>query len=384
MKSNKETKERGQSLVLVTLLIIVLIGILALAIDGGFAFAKRRSAQNAADAAALAGANELCKSGIAQEVREANALLRAQEYALKNDAAIEPDGTIASFNLITATTEITYPTFFAGLIGEPEMNIRASATAGCFPPGSGEGVLPVAWSCRPPIGGIGTDDCAIEYGSYGDPGPLYIIMDSESLDDDFLCQDPPNSGIPAGALDCDLDNNGLDELLAEGMRSWLDLNGGGGGSSELVDWVNDGFGSEIYIHNWYGGQAGVANDVFQAAHDRINDIVVIPVFDMFCEGVPEVDCPADYHTGTDNTVLSGGASETYFHVISFAGFVISCVDAPPHGPCPGHDLAVALNPSLNQNVKTIEGYFIGGYIPGMGGGPGSGADVATYVIYLIR
>jgi hypothetical protein len=376
--------ERGQSLVLVTLLLIVLIGILALAIDGGFGYAKRRSAQNAADAAALAGANELCKPGISPEEREVNALLRAQEYALKNGAAIDPDGTIASLNLITATTQITYTTFFAGLIGEPQMHIRASAAAGCFPPGSGEGVLPVAWSCRPPIGGIGTDDCAIEYGSYGDPGPLYIIMDSESLDDDFLCQDPPNSGTPAGALDCDLDNNGLDELLAEGNRSWLDLNGGGGGSSELVDWVEEGFDGDIFIHNWYGGQAGVANDVFQAAHKRIDDIVVIPVFDMFCEGVPELDCPTDYHTGTDTTVASGGASETYFHVISFAGFVITCVDAPPHGPCPGHDLAIEVNPSLHANLKTIEGYFIGGYIPGMGGGPGSGADVATYVIYLIR
>jgi hypothetical protein len=48
--------ERGQALILIAVGIAVLLGMTALAIDGGNAFADRRHAQNAADNAALAGA----------------------------------------------------------------------------------------------------------------------------------------------------------------------------------------------------------------------------------------------------------------------------------------------------------------------------------------
>jgi Flp pilus assembly protein TadG len=50
---------RGQALVFLALVMIVLIGGLGLALDGGFNFAQRRAMQNAADAAALAGAKAL-------------------------------------------------------------------------------------------------------------------------------------------------------------------------------------------------------------------------------------------------------------------------------------------------------------------------------------
>ena len=51
--------ESGQILILLAVGIVALLGFTALAIDGGAVFFDRRSAQNAADAAALAGAYEL-------------------------------------------------------------------------------------------------------------------------------------------------------------------------------------------------------------------------------------------------------------------------------------------------------------------------------------
>lgn len=48
--------ERGQALIAVVLALVVLIGMLGLVVDGGNAFMDRRSAQNAADSAALAAA----------------------------------------------------------------------------------------------------------------------------------------------------------------------------------------------------------------------------------------------------------------------------------------------------------------------------------------
>ncbi|MDZ4159308.1 MAG: pilus assembly protein TadG-related protein [Anaerolineaceae bacterium] len=59
MKTYKYHKksEHGQILILLTAGLAVLLGFTALAIDGGMFFADRRASQNAADAAALAGAN---------------------------------------------------------------------------------------------------------------------------------------------------------------------------------------------------------------------------------------------------------------------------------------------------------------------------------------
>src|SRR5215475_1233585 len=51
--------ERGQALVIVALLMTVLIGLMGLVIDAGYAYSERRQIQNAADSAALNGARDL-------------------------------------------------------------------------------------------------------------------------------------------------------------------------------------------------------------------------------------------------------------------------------------------------------------------------------------
>ena len=62
--------ERGQALILIALAAIGLFAVTALAIDGSVKFSDRRHAQNAADAAALAGA--LAKSMAEQEIANGN------------------------------------------------------------------------------------------------------------------------------------------------------------------------------------------------------------------------------------------------------------------------------------------------------------------------
>jgi uncharacterized membrane protein len=61
MKKNRF--ERGQALIVVALAIVGLVGIVALAVDGGNVFSDRRKAQNAVDAAALASAYARIKGG---------------------------------------------------------------------------------------------------------------------------------------------------------------------------------------------------------------------------------------------------------------------------------------------------------------------------------
>ncbi len=86
--------QRGQALILIVLAVTALIAITGLAVDGGIAYASRRQAQNAADAASLAGALariQVIESGL--PLTYANA---AMENAARSRAAsngYDNDGT---------------------------------------------------------------------------------------------------------------------------------------------------------------------------------------------------------------------------------------------------------------------------------------------------
>jgi Flp pilus assembly protein TadG len=61
MRAQKSRSESGQILILLAVGFVVLMAFVALALDGGAIYFDRRSAQNAADAAALAGAYQLAR-----------------------------------------------------------------------------------------------------------------------------------------------------------------------------------------------------------------------------------------------------------------------------------------------------------------------------------
>lgn len=71
-------EDKGQALVLVAITLTVLLGFAALAIDYGYLSHQKRKLQNAADAGALAGVQEL------SEGRNENVTQFAQDYAKKN------------------------------------------------------------------------------------------------------------------------------------------------------------------------------------------------------------------------------------------------------------------------------------------------------------
>ena len=392
MNHHNRHTEHGQSMALVAVLLVALIGMLALSLDGGNAYLQRRGAQNAADSSALAGAREVCLGKTDGEVRAT-----AQNYAGRNgvpEPLIDNVDVLVVGGLVTVTTAIPFPTWFAGVLGRPNLTAGGLAAAGCFAPTGGTGVLPVAWSCQPPVDGEPiTDTCEVQYGN------TYIVMDDEKTGTDVFCQDPPNSGLPAGYLDCDFNNDTFDDVIAGGDRSWLNLNGGSNSADELGDWVEGGFPGEINYHTWLEGNTGTANSVFQAARDRVGDDVIVPVFDMYCDnsGDPQVTCPGLYHGVGDpvpDTTIAGSGTGFYYHIISFSIFHITCVDAPPgvlredgdtsKNYCDGKKAAGDAgfyDPPYNE--KTIEGYFKEGYVPGFSGS-GGGVYAGVWVLSLIR
>lgn len=386
----RENSERGQFLVMLAVMLLALLAMLALVLDGGTLYLRRREAQNAADAGALAGARALCLTKDAGQ-----AAYMATQYAEVHNSA-DSSQTIVGTETVSVTTQASFDTYFAHFIGMPRLTASASAVAGCFPPTNGEHVLPIAWACRPPVHGVPTtsDDCQEQAltpeqlkDRLDNPAPpgevhpeLYIVMDSKAEPDDLAEICMSNDGW----LNCDMDGDGDDDLIANGDRSWLDLNGGGGGASELTSWIEDGFPGEITEHTWFGGQPGAETSTFQTVGDYVGKTFGIPVFNIICDGEPDKKCSGKVHS--EDTIMTSAGGNYFYHVIAFAAFYVSCVDAPgvPGPECPGHKVARELD-LIKANTKTIEGYFVTGILPNLGGGkPGEGLDTGVYSLKLIR
>jgi hypothetical protein len=425
MDAQRYLTERGQSLVVMALLFLAFVAILALVLDGGNAYAARRTAQNAADSGALAGAAYMCEHH--DSTGGAN---KAAEYAITRNGATS---AIATANLgtgsVVVTATVQQETFLAGLIGISQIAPRAVAEAQCRPP-VGMGVLPVSWSCREKTGvyqSLAGIDCAEEFG----PSNIYILMDSVKVNDnkscvnettdldnpsvklcqnDLVCDplldengdddvtDPEDiNTITEPYIDCDLDNNGIDELMAGGARSWLDLDGAGGGASELSDWIENGFPDPIPPHTWLPEESGVATSIFKdAAAFVLGEDLILPVFDKVCPNYPndfsDIETLAACNYGPLDDRTKAGSSMN-FHVISFSKFHVTCVQTNKNSAedengthnlkeCPGHAAAVSVG-SIDENDKTIEGYFKDDQIYGYGGS-GNFVDAGAFVVILIR
>jgi len=388
--NQKKVDEHGQNLVIIAVVLVALIALVGLAVDGGFGLANRRRAQNAADAGALAGADALCAGEPATTVEE-----QALDYAINRNGAIDASVTIGT-KVLTVTATIPHQTFLMGLFGENVITSTASASAGCYFPCSAT-VLPVAWSCAPPIvGGVPvTDTCGIQWGTMDDPEPpMYVIMDSNKIEDTMYCQNPPIQEDPnfcpyatptPGAMDCELNGDDcINDVFAGGNRSWLNLSGGSGNTHELRDWIDGINVPPLYTHYWYGGSTGNKADAYHAAENRIGQIVLIPVFDRFCtKGVPEEKCPSLYDFEYPDQTVYASTSLIYYRVISFSAFKITCV-VPHDKDISCTDTArqkalAALGLKDNDSTRTIEGYFVSDYA---GEGKCEGPDTGVYTIYL--
>ena len=131
----RSPKERGQILVLFAGGLIVLFIIAALAFDVGMVLVERRDEQNAADAAALAGARYVKDDPTAARAAASRyALLNGYEDADPNENVlihIPPiHGRYAGFpGFIEVQIESTRPSIFAGIIGKYVWPVGAFAVA---------------------------------------------------------------------------------------------------------------------------------------------------------------------------------------------------------------------------------------------------------------
>jgi Flp pilus assembly protein TadG len=405
--------EKGQSIIIIAVAMMMLVAMAALIIDGGNAYLNRRNAQTAADAAVLAAAHAKC----VQYVPDDQLQPVVDEFAVTQNRATEASYTVDNADpdypkgKITVETTITADTIFARVFRD-DVTVKAKASAGCFLPGSAANLLPIAWTCRQPVGGS-SDTCVLKRIPYptwekfvetegdklffeanlldeplideDDPGDyktdldgtlgegkmVYMVMDSEDFDPFVDCEELN----AAGTINCDFNDDGYLDVEGGAERGWLLLDGTG--ASDLTELMLSGYPGVLELNQWFPGKSGVSNSVFINAEKILFRVSLIPVFNAVCEDTTadtlESDCSTEFQPG--DLIKAGTGLGTYFRVPAVAAFVVTCVSKGPDY-CPGKDLS-----GVKDNMSTIEGYFVSGYTGGEGVS-NSGFDLGVYVFSL--
>jgi Flp pilus assembly protein TadG len=149
---NCNEHDRGVSLVFVAISAFLLMGLAALALDGGRLYVERRSAQNAADQAVVAAAHAECTG-----LTPAQAISAGESAADAN--GFDNNGTTNTVQVVQlsqyqyrATVDSTIDGTFSAVIGADTLTAAATAVASCTP-GSiqGEALFANATSCSPEL-----------------------------------------------------------------------------------------------------------------------------------------------------------------------------------------------------------------------------------------
>jgi Putative Flp pilus-assembly TadE/G-like len=234
--------ESGQAVVLMTLSLVVLLGMAALVLDVGNWFHTKRRLQGTADAAALAGAQELPDDPSAAQTM-------AMSYANQNGgdvagANIVVSSTVLPNDTISVRARKTDPGFFSKIFGIAGADIDARAKARVGPPAQAKYVAPMVVYC-------GHD----------------------------LIQNCDGNHVPTFNVQTTMD---FDKMGAPGAFGMLNLDGGNGavGASEEADWILKGFDKYLPL-GLYRSDPGAkfeSSNVGDALDARIGTVLLFPVF----------------------------------------------------------------------------------------------------------
>jgi Flp pilus assembly protein TadG len=136
------SEERGATAVLLSLLMVPLLGFAAVAVDVGSLYAERARLQVAADAAALAVAQDCARGACGDMVATASALVAANDPA----AAAAPPVLSANPTRVTVRGSTPKAHWFAPVLGVDSTQVSASATVAWGGPEQGTAVLPLTFS----------------------------------------------------------------------------------------------------------------------------------------------------------------------------------------------------------------------------------------------
>lgn len=400
---------KGQVLPLVVLMMFAIIAMVALILDGGAIMSYRRTAQAAADAGALAGAQRVCRG-------QSDWKNVAEVYAINNGAT----NAVATLNdnEVTVVAEDNNPSFFARIFGNDTLEASADATAGCFYPDAAKKVLPIAFYYEsPPVNAkdaVCDTDGTCNLVAWDFDELMVGLRDTDTIDD---ATDPDTINLPMDDIYVISDNTKVCEkkvtgeivcsemsgLASGGNRSFLDLN------DVLKDIIRDGMTDNLHLPAWVNGEAGAVSSVYKASNFITDQppikgyesvkarLYFLPVFDKYC-----MNCGCD-PTEDYDPIYCDQYNKPAYHLVGFGSFVVTCVQMGPkceYGECVpagdyllgGKEVSTPIDicPGLlatepdkpNNPSNSIEGYFVEEFPADQYLWGTEGVDVGVYLIDL--
>jgi Flp pilus assembly protein TadG len=351
---NRPRDERGQVLIIVAAGLLVIVAMVGLVVDGGYAWGQQRATQNASDAASEAGAAMLAANlaGVSpakSDLDVQNAVnASGQSNGIGNPVACYTNFDGAPINLSGAVTgnhdctgaalvgngsiaagaygvmaqgQRTFNTFLMRAVGFPQLTTTTLATARA---GYQTSVCSASEGCiiLPVTVPVTVVTCDGSGNPVPDPsgnkyviGQLYIIP---------LCKNGP------------------------GNVGWIDWTPTAGGTSELIDSILHPDNPALKWPGWYY-MTSTGNVNSKGVEDALRTYdgqpVSFPQFDNTCDTTPTGpgvnDCPAGH--------VGGHGSNQWYHIGQMATFVFCGPSgASNDADCAGH------SPSL------VDGTFVNG------------------------
>jgi Flp pilus assembly protein TadG len=236
--SHLRDDEAGQAILITVLFLTVLMGCVALTLDVGVWYREQRQAQAAADAAALACAQDLPTS-------PALAFSSAQQYADANGGGVDAAGIalrndFQTNDTISVAVTRSAPSFFASVFSIGTVQVHAHAAARAGVPEQVDGVAPIVVNKLHPLLS----------------GPGCPCFHAETT-------------LPLG-------KDG-----APGAFGMVDLDNGSKGTPDLSDWIANGYDGylDLGLYDSDPGAKFNPDGVEQALDERVGTELLFPVYD---------------------------------------------------------------------------------------------------------
>lgn len=375
---------------MVAIALVAMLGMVGLVVDGGYAFAQQRGSQNGADSAATAGALVLAKNLPFRALGQTLPYTDTDVYNAVNTAA-------TSNNLGTVNG------YYTDLNGNLLESNGSQASGASDAARVGGGVIPTGtWGVQVAatrsfntffsrVVGINsitaTTSSTVVAGYVENAGannvlPVTIPLDTISCDNNgnFYTVTNPSTGQP---IPWPLNAHVILPLCkgASGNVGWLDWTPPNGGTSELINCINNPCNPAVPVPSWqYVSQTGniSASGLQDAINKWAGQVVLIPFFDNSCQS-PNTDannsaCPAGSGGGT--------GQNNWYHMPLFFGLQL---DSPQAAWINGNQSAVC--GTQWNGVGCITGTIVSYIGPNVTVGAGTGTSLDAYSatgVQLIR
>ena len=377
MKSLAHRAERGQVLVIVAMGMVVIVAMVGLVIDGGYAWTRQRDTQNGADAVAKAGTivvqhylagdspapNDFDVACAAEAAAASNgAVIEAAEYTDFQGDPLIPAAAVGTCTLdlgvgipagaqgVRARTSETFETFLMPVLGVPQLTTIANAIAvvGALDSIAG-GALPVTF---PETSSICDRVNPVDFTIRADDGdgtwePYEIIDEADATTANLaivpLCDIAPGS---VGWLDWECGQN-LQQSVANPCEVFI----------PIPAWVHTQTGNVNSLEDELNKFAGTD----PGTPEPEDSVVAIPVHNFTCRhDIPDPN-PASACTGPPAfPQWSGNGGNLYYHVPYWIGFKLDGAftggNDPECGELPGSPLLE--NPDPPGKVGCLKGWFV--------------------------